>query len=438
MLSVRLRDHSEKKAKHAPPALNISRTRVAVGCSAADDAAEAARDAWWQVCQGLGGAAPELALLFCSSDIDGKAVAAALQQASEEKGGCTTLVGQTSQGGVLSKRGGARLGLIGLQHAAWLVTAAEYPIIDASQAEAAGEAAAKALLADAARQSAGRVTSPPDLLLLMSAPVGEEFVLRGVQSILGDVTVFGGSSADESVLNGTEPGGWWQLCGTALTEAWRVRKDSVVMVGLYLRHPDACQCSIGSVYVPTKHKGVATEASGRVIRTIGGKPALQVLDGWCGGALKRQQSTGGGVANAAALFPLDVRASKKQTKPRLVHMKQVLPDGAVVCFGPVGQGAQLRLNSHKPSDIPASVRELVVNAAKAATSPVKLALVDVCAGSASTLPDLAVLTKEVEAGLAAALASPPQFLCFFTFGEQGMVDGKPQHCNLMVNVALVG
>ena len=66
------------------------------------------------------------------------------------------------------------------------------------------------------------------------------------------------------------------------------------------------------------------------------------------------------------------------------------------------------------------------------------ALVDVCAGSASTLPDLNVLTKEVEAGLSVALADPPQFLCFFTFGEQGMVDGKPQHCNLMVNVALVG
>ena len=435
MLSVRLRDHSEKKAKHAPHA--PSRVRVSIGCSAADDAAEAARDAWWQVCQGLGGAAPELALLFCASDIDRGAVAVALQQASEAKGGNTTLVGQTSQGGVLSKRGG-RLGLVGLQHAAWLITASEYPILDASQAEAAGKAAATALLADAARQSAGRVTSPPDLLLLMSAPVGEEHMLRGVQKILGDVTVFGGSSADESVLNGTEPGGWWQLCGTASTEAWRVSKDSVVMVGLYLRHPDACQCSIGSVYVPTKHMGYATEASGRVIRTIGGKPALQVLDGWCGGALKRQQSTGGGVANAAALFPLDVRASKKQTKPRLVHMKQVLPDGAVVCFGPVGQGAQLRLNSHKPSDIPASVRELVVNAAKAATSPVKLALVDVCAGSASTLPDLAVLTKEVESGLAVALADPPQFLCFFTFGEQGMVDGKPQHCNLMVNVALVG
>ena len=107
-------------------------------------------------------------------------------------------------------------------------------------------------------------------------------------------------------------------------------------------------------------------------------------------------------------------------------------------YGITTDGSQLRLNSHKPSDIPASVRELVVNAAKAATSPVKLALVDVCAGSASTLPDLAVLTKEVEAGLAAALASPPQFLCFFTFGEQGMVDGQPTHCNLMVNVALVG
>jgi len=233
MLSVRLRDHT-KTAKHAPPEPHASRTRVAVGCSAASDAAAAAEDAWWQVCQGLGGAAPELALLFCSSNIDGKTVAAALQRASEAKGGLTTLVGQTSQGGVLSKRGGARLGLVGLQHAAWMITAAEYPIIDASQAEAAGEAGAKALLADAKRQSAGRVTSPPDLLLLMSAPVGEEAVLRGVQKVLGDVTVFGGSSADESVLNGTEPGGWWQLCGTASAEAWRVSKNSVVMAGLYL------------------------------------------------------------------------------------------------------------------------------------------------------------------------------------------------------------
>jgi len=240
------------------------------------------------------------------------------------------------------------------------------------------------------------------------------------------------------VFNDTEPGGWWQLCGTASTEAWRVSKNSVVMVGLYLRHPDSCQCSIGSVYIPTKHKDVATVADGRVIRTVGGKPAAQVLDGWCGGALKRQQSAGGGVVRAAALFPLDVRASKKQTRPRLVHMKRILPDNAIECFGPVGKGQTLRLNSRKVADIPASVRELVVNAAKAATSPVKLALVDVCAGSASTLPDLAVLTKEVEAGLSAALTDPPQFLCFFTFGEQGMVDGKPQHCNLMVNVALVG
>merc|ERR550514_483459 len=351
MLSVRLRDHT-KTAKHAPPAPHASRTRVAVGCSAAPDAVVAAEEAWWQVCQGLGGAAPELALLFCASDIDGAAVATALQRASEAKGGTTTLVGQTSQGGVLSKRGGARLGLVGLQHAAWLLAVGEYPIIGAEHAEAAGAAAATALLADAKRQSAGRVTSPPDLLLLMSAPVGEEAVLRGVQRILGDVTVFGGSSADESVLNNTEPGGWWQVCGIASAEAWRVSKDSVVMVGLYLRHPDACQCSIGSVYVPTKKMGVATAASGRVIRTIGGKPAVEVLDGWCGGALKRQQSAGGGVVRAAALFPLDVRASKKQTRPRLVHMKRILPDNAIECFGPIGQGQELRLNSRKVADIP--------------------------------------------------------------------------------------
>ena len=47
--------------------------------------------------------------------------------------------------------------------------------------------------------------------------------------------------------------------------------------------------------------------------------------------------------------------------------------------------------------------------------------------------------EQIKDGFAAAVGdSPPSFLCFFTFGEQGMVDGKPAHCNLMVNVALFG
>ena len=49
------------------------------------------------------------------------------------------------------------------------------------------------------------------------------------------------------------------------------------------------------------------------------------------------------------------------------------------------------------------------------------------------------LVEQIKDGFAAAVGdSPPRFLCFFTFGEQGMVDGKPAHCNLMVNVALFG
>ena len=146
------------------------------------------------MCKGLGDSPPELALLFCSSDVDGAAVAATLRQASEAKGGVTTLVGHTSQSGVLSSRGVgpwgqglARLGLVGMQHAAWLVAVAEEPIEDEGHAEAAGASAARAMLAHAAHQTAGRVTSPPDLLLLLCAPVGEEALLRGIQHVCGYV-----------------------------------------------------------------------------------------------------------------------------------------------------------------------------------------------------------------------------------------------------------
>ena len=250
------------------------------------------------------------------------------------------------------------------------------------------------------------------------------------------MTIFGGSSADESVVNGGEPGGWWQLCGTA-GGAWRVTTNSVVMAGLYLRAPDACQCSVGSCYVPTLHRGLATRTAGRVVHTIGGEPAAKVLDAWCGGALQAKLH-GGLVVRETALFPLDVRA-KAQMRPRLVHMKRVLPGGAVECFGPVEQGQELRLNSRKLSDFPAAVRELVANALRAAAFAVQLALVEICAGSASAIPDLELLVEQIKDGFAAAVGdSPPRFLCFFTFGEQGMVDGKPAHCNLMVNVALFG
>lgn len=160
-----------------------------------------------------------------------------------------------------------------------------------------------------------------------------------------------------------------------------------------------------------------------------------------GNFLKAKLKSGGLVVRETALFPLDVRA-KEQTRPRLVHMKRVLPiTGAVECFGPIDQGQELRLNSRKLSDFPAAVRELVANAARAAAFAAP-------AGARRDLRRLGLRDlrprprgdpRQVKEGLAAALGGePPQFLCFFTFGEQGMVDGKPAHCNLMVNLALFG
>ena len=81
---VRLRDHT-KTAKHTPPA-PTSPVRGWRSAAPPRPADAASGNAWWRMAR-LGSAAPELALLFCSSDIDGGAVAAALQQASAAKGG---------------------------------------------------------------------------------------------------------------------------------------------------------------------------------------------------------------------------------------------------------------------------------------------------------------------------------------------------------------
>ena len=164
---------------------------------------------------------------------------------------------------MLSKQGGARLGLVGLQHAAWMITAAEYPIIDASQAEAAGAAAATALLADAKRQSAGRVTSPPDLLLLMSAPVGEEAVLRGVQATRrrDRLRWF---DADRRARN--RAGRLVAALRHRIGQGVARQQDSVVMVGLYLATPTRVSAlSVVSTY-PRNTRGTrqrpADESSG--------------------------------------------------------------------------------------------------------------------------------------------------------------------------------
>ena len=96
---------------------------------------------------------------------------------------------------------------------------------------------------------------------------------------------------------------------------------------------------------------------------------------------------------------------------------------------------------------------LIVLSLALSRSQKKRVLFPACATAA--LPDVRVLAEALRHALNAACcrqrrvvreaeahegedAHHIDFFCAFAFGEQGMMDDKPTHCNLAVNLALFG
>ncbi len=118
---------------------------------------------------------------------------------------------------------------------------------------------------------------------------------------------------------------------------------------------------------------------------------------------------------------------------RLLHAKQVLPNGEVEFFAEVSPG-QVQLMCCKPSDLPGAAAAVAAEAVRHAEEEfeVKGAMMNFCAGTASNLQDFEGLRKALAEEL------PCGFLCFFSYGEIGMVRGRSHFGNLMVNLWLFG
>ena len=174
---------------------------------------------------------------------------------------------------------------------------------------------------------------------IIGSPGGEESVLRGIQSAVGEnVPLMGGSTADNAV-----EGKWFQFAGAKVTS------NGVAVVSL--KTSCAYSTSFNSGYNPTAHSGTVTACDGdRIVTEIDGQVASEVYDQWTGGAISGvlQGGAGGNVLALTTLFPLGRRvegneAGRTNKMYELLHPDAVTKDGGLSLFANVKEGDQITL-----------------------------------------------------------------------------------------------
>lgn len=390
--------------------------RIATTFSTARDPEEAARSASEGLVRALG-RAPDWALLQVAVGHAPDPVRAAVERSL----GGASLHGSSSCLGVMTREGmhsedGVGLGLLGIcdEEGSYGTGCAD---IGADPAGAAREAVTRAI------DSAGRPGETPAMLWLTAAPGHEEAVLTGIASVVGPgVPIVGGSAADNTV-----EGHWYLIaCGA-------VHRNAVVVSALYPSTRIASAFQSG--YEPTKHRGRATKARGRLLMEIDGSPAADVYNAWTGGAIQDALVSGGNILAKTTLFPIGRRVGQTSSTPsyRLAHPDAVTADRGLSLFADVNEGDELVLMAGSTAGLVARAERVAmeVDDDRGKTGSVAGALVVFCAGCMLAVREH---MPAVAAGLDRALAGAP-FLGCFTFGEQGcFAGGENHHANLMISV----
>lgn len=417
---------------------------MAAGSSKLEDSQAAASEAWHNMQSQLGGAAT-FAIVYCHCSVDGEAVAAALRPLA----GAAVAIGGSSTRGILSRHGHGLVGVLGFRGLAWQYALGGTSGATGAEARMAGRRAAQA--ATQGKSFDGKLQ--PDLIFLSVAPGQEEEVLEGIRDVCGDVPVFGGSTADDSVVGKSPNAVWWQIQGDL--SAWKVHRDGVVLAALWLYGDTQVSCCLSHCFGPTENKGTITKASGRILQEIDERPAADVLNEWMGGALDEQLLIGEGLVQMETIFyPLAVKHRTEQgilpsqlwhkllparsrehgesNEVRLVHVRGIRRGGEVECYGTVEEG-EVRLLQSAASDVYGTLLTLVRESVLRADFEVKGSVLNICAGYSSTLldTDMHALVESLQQEIS-------EVFCFFSFGEQGSINGIPCHGNLMINISLFG
>merc|ERR1712187_1018709 len=111
------------------------------------------------------------------------------------------------------------------------------------------------------------------------------------------------------------------------------------------------------------------------------------------------------------------------------------PDGALECSSFVGstwrQGRRIHLLKAKPTDLYGAIVGALSKAIRTAKFRVTGAMIEISARAAVHIEEFNELASSLRAVV-------PHFFVVFSLGQQGMIENRACHCNLVINLSPFG
>lgn len=296
---------------------------------------------------------------------------------------------------------------------------------DAEDQASVGKAAIVAL--DIALAKSGRNGEMPSLIWMHASPGNEGAVVDALDEVFGgDVSIVGGSAADESLE------GKWSCFADD-----QIGSSGVSITVLFSSYEIGT--SFQSGYIPTDDNGIATKCDGRTVYEIDGKPAALVYNGWAKQIVDlNTASLPVNVLGSSTLSPLGIAVGEVGGIPyfNLAHPESYTEDLALTFFCEVTEGQSLTLMSGSIDNIisrPGRVANEAIYNSDHEDSEVIGGLMVFCGGC---LLAVEARADEITEPLNQNMLNQPYLGCF-TFGEQGcLMGGENRHGNLMISVTV--
>jgi len=275
----------------------------------------------------------------------------------------------------------------------------------------------------------------PELIWIYQAPGNEEAVIAGLRRLVGDgCPIIGGSAADNDVS------GRWRQLGTDSTHS-----DGLVVAVLFPASqvgyafqggyepagPNGIVTGIG--YTPAGDSGVVTASEGRTILSIDGEPAAAVYSRWLDQRLDVHLPSGGTILQDTTMQPIATDAGRIDgvTTYLLVHPEAIGQDGSLSTFRNIEVGDRVYAMRGDRQRLIERAGRVAEQARRGLPSTASLAggLIVYCGGCRMAVGED---IRHVSANVSQAFGDAP-FIGCFTFGEQGLLNDRNVHGNLMIS-----
>jgi len=387
---------------------------------AVDECIRAVSQSWGVGVAGENSSSVAILTSTCDRDVD-----ELVQYTKERLPSGVPIHGLTTCANVLTTTRGAVPGGVGLMLLSGPQGAFEtvaLPMNETQPARAVAKEAAQILRTKLAGRN-------PGAILMASHPGDEEQMISGIEDVFGQVPVYGGTAADNTVEGN-----------------WTILSDSGVFskgISLLAIVDGAVRCggAIVGPYVKSNLSATITKSEGRRIMELDNRPAADVIREWMGSDLEEKYTTGGMVLGETSTKPVAVSPSEASPDAMVsIHIAVInKPDRSIDLFREVSNGQRLHYMMQKGTTAVMSAEIGLVESFEQAkqvasiTSP-SAGLIIYCGGMGIAVGD--GLSKSLT-GQFAEIASPTPLLGMTCFGEQTFSPALGNHHrNLSVGVIL--